>query len=209
MVLQSNRLENLRQLCVQWLRRYPLAALENDVMLVQSNGIAQWLRLALAADVNPDDPSESGCGIAAALNISLPGRFHWQAYRAVLGDLPETSPFDKELLTWRLLRLLPDLVRDPVFAPLQHFLADDHNGRKQFQLAQRLADLLDQYQIYRADWLNDWAREINRITRRGQHSELPADQRWQAALWRRLLADIPATLRNSGRAQVHEQFLAR
>jgi exodeoxyribonuclease V gamma subunit len=207
MVLQSNRLENLRQLCVQWINRYPLAPLENEVVLVQSNGIAQWLQLALAADVDDNNPLQSGCGIAAAIKISLPGRFHWQAYRAVMGELPETSPFDKDLLIWRLLRLLPDLINDPEFAPLQHYLASDYNGRKHFQLAQRLADLLDQYQIYRADWLNDWAQALDRITRNNQHEDLPADQRWQAALWRRLLADIPYELQNSGRAQVHDDFL--
>jgi len=207
MVLQSNRLENLRQLCVRWISLNPLSPLENEVVLVQSNGIAQWLRLALAADADTNNPLESGCGIAAAMQIMLPGRFHWQAYRAVLGDLPETSPFDKDLLTWRLLRLLPVLVQEKEFEPLHHFLANDYNGRKQFQLAQRLADLLDQYQIYRADWLNDWAREIDRITQHNQHTGLPDDQHWQAALWRRLLADIPESLQNSGRAQVHEQFL--
>jgi exodeoxyribonuclease V gamma subunit len=29
--------------------------------------------------------------------------------------------------------------------------------RKRFQLAERLADLFDQYQVYRADWLAAWA----------------------------------------------------
>ncbi len=207
MVLQSNRLENLRRVTVEWLRRYPLNPLENEVLLVQSNGISQWLKLALAADVDNADPMESGCGIAAAMEISLPGRFHWRAYRAVLGDLPETSPFDKPLLSWRLLRLLPSLLHDPEFAALKHFLNNDRGQRKQFQLAQRLADLLDQYQIYRADWLNDWANGVNRITRSKQSAGLPAEQSWQAALWRRLLEDIPAPLRHSGRAQVHQQFL--
>ena len=74
MVLQSNRLEHLRRVTVEWLGRNPLQPLENEILLVQSNGIAQWLKLALAADADADEP---GCGIAAALNISLPGRFHW------------------------------------------------------------------------------------------------------------------------------------
>lgn len=207
MVLQSNRLENLRRVTVEWLRRYPLNPLENEVLLVQSNGISQWLKLALAADVDTPDPMDAGCGIAAAIDISLPGRFHWAAYRAVLGDLPETSPFDKPLLSWRLLRLLPSLLNEPEFTALKHFLADDRGQRKQFQLAQRLADLLDQYQIYRADWLNDWATDINRITRHNKPAALPVEQCWQAALWRRLLQDIPEIARSSGRAQVHQQFL--
>lgn len=204
MVLQSNRLEQLRQLTVTWLGRNPLTPLENETLLVQSNGIAQWLKLALAADT---DAAEPGCGIAAAMNISLPGRFHWQAYRAVLGDLPETSPYDKTLLSWRLLRLLPTLLADPEFEALRHFLSDDSGQRKQFQLAQRLADLLDQYQIYRADWLQDWAQGVNRVTRHNQPAELPDEQSWQAELWRRLLRDIAPEVRNSGRAQVHQQFL--
>jgi exodeoxyribonuclease V gamma subunit len=29
--------------------------------------------------------------------------------------------------------------------------------RRRLQLAQRLADLFDQYQVYRSDWLQDWA----------------------------------------------------
>ncbi|MDO8910109.1 MAG: exodeoxyribonuclease V subunit gamma [Pseudohongiella sp.] len=207
MVLQSNRLENLRRVTVEWLRRYPLQPLENEILLVQSNGISQWLKLALAADINTPDPMDAGCGIAAAMDISLPGRFHWRAYRAVLGDLPETSPFDKPLLSWRLLRLLPSLLDDAEFAALKHFLADDKGQRKQFQLAQRLADLLDQYQIYRADWLNDWAAEINKLTRHNQRADLPEEQSWQAALWRRLLQDIPEEARSSGRAQIHQQFL--
>lgn len=204
MVLQSNRLEQLRQVTVTWLGRNPLTPLENETLLVQSNGFAQWLKLALAADTDAEEP---GCGIAAAMNISLPGRFHWQAYRAVLGDLPETSPYDKTLLSWRLLRLLPTLLAEPEFDALRHFLSEDNGQRKQFQLAQRLADLLDQYQIYRADWLQSWAQGINRITRHNQSSALPEEQSWQAELWRRLLHDIAPDVRNSGRAQVHQQFL--
>jgi len=207
MVLQSNRLENLRRVTVEWLRRYPLNPLENEILLVQSNGISQWLKLALAADVDNADPLDSGCGIAAAMDISLPGRFHWRAYRAVLGELPETSPFDKPLLSWRLLRLLPSLLHEPEFAAFRNFLNNDRGQRKQFQLAQRLADLLDQYQIYRADWLNDWANGVNRITRSNQPADVPPEQAWQAALWRRLLQDIPAQARRSGRAQVHQQFM--
>ena len=104
MIIHGNRLESLRELVVDWLRAHPLGPLENEVMLVQSNGIAQWLQMALAAD-----PEQGGCGVAAALDVQLPARFLWDAYRNVLGReaVPETSPLDKEPLTWRLMRLLP------------------------------------------------------------------------------------------------------
>ncbi|UEX79885.1 exodeoxyribonuclease V subunit gamma [Spiribacter halobius] len=207
MVIHGNRLEDLRALAVEWLRRHPLAPLENEIFLVQSNGIAQWLKLALARA--PEAP-EGGCGIAAAVDVQLPARFLWSAYRGVLGAdaVPAESPFAKEALTWRLMRLLPDLLHDPVFAPLQRFLSDDHDRRKRHQLALRLADLLDQYQVYRADWLSDWAegRDVLRDAR-GHEAALAADHAWQPALWRAVLADLPASARQRSRAAVHEAFL--
>ncbi|KAA0875294.1 exodeoxyribonuclease V subunit gamma [Nitrincola tapanii] len=202
MVLQGNRLESLRAVCVEWLQRYPLTPLENEVILVQSNGIAQWLKLALAEDVE-----QGGCGIAAAMDVCLPARYLWRAYRAVLGDLPNTSPYDKDLLTWRLLRLLPSLVTLPEFERLRRFLQQDPGQRKTYQLAQRLADLLDQYQIYRADWLNAWAQGRDEFTLDQAWQPLPANQRWQAELWRRLLEDLHPEQRETSRAHIHQRFL--
>ena len=43
MVLHSNRLETLTELVADWLERQPLAPLETETFLVQSNGMAQWL----------------------------------------------------------------------------------------------------------------------------------------------------------------------
>ena len=156
-VIHGNHLEELRALAVQWMRRYPLRPLENEVLLVQSNGIAQWLKLALAED--PEEDDMGGCGIAAAIDVQLPGSFMWQLYRMVLGrdEIPVKSLLDKAPLTWRLMRLLPQLIDQPHFEPLQRFLTYDTDLRKRYQLAERLADLFDQYQVYRADWLEDWA----------------------------------------------------
>ncbi|WP_198552345.1 exodeoxyribonuclease V subunit gamma, partial [Macromonas nakdongensis] len=209
MVVHGNHAEALRDLTVTWLRRYPLAPLENETLLVQSNGIAQWLKLSLA-----EPPERGGAGIAAALQFHLPSQFLWQAYRAVLGPerVPETSPFDKPRLVWRLMRLLPTLLDQAAYAPLQRFLADDADRRKRFQLAERLADLFDQYQVYRADWLHAWGQNQDvLLDARGDAVDLDSDQRWQPALWRALLRDVqtdPSAPR-PGRAAVHEAFLAQ
>ncbi|WP_375058279.1 exodeoxyribonuclease V subunit gamma [Zobellella sp. DQSA1] len=203
MVVHGNHLEALRELAVAWMRRYPLAPLENEVILVQSNGIAQWLKLALAEH-------RSG-GIAAAVQVELPARFLWQTYRAVLGShsIPLQSPLDKAPLTWRLMRLLPDLLADPVFAPLHRFLRDDADARKRYQLAERLADLFDQYQVYRADWLAAWAEGRDEIINMRQGA-VPLDEavRWQPALWRALLADVGRDELAGSRAGVHPRFVA-
>ena len=204
MVLQGNRLEDLRDLLALWLRREPLAPLENETVLVQSNGIAQWFKLALARPVG-----QGGLGIAAAVNVLLPGRFLWNAYRAVLGaDLPETSPFDRTRLVWRLMRLLPLQMQKAAFTTLRHYLDDDADLAKRHRLAERIADLYDQYQVYRADWLADWADRRNTWRDAGgERRALPETQAWQASLWRALLADVGGASAAQHRGELQVRFV--
>ncbi|KPA89081.1 DNA helicase/exodeoxyribonuclease V, gamma subunit [Pseudomonas asplenii] len=210
MVVQSNSPEELRSLVINVMRRYPLAPLENEIALVQSNGIAQWLKLALAEDAEEDD--SGGCGIAAAIDVQLPGTFLWQLYRMVLGrdEIPAKSLLDKAPLTWRLMRLLPELIDQPHFEPLQRFLTHDSDLRKRYQLAERLADLFDQYQVYRADWLEDWAAGRHQLRNvRGEIKPLNPANCWQAELWRALLLDVGTEGMAQSRAGVHQRFIER
>ena len=206
MVIHGNRQEDLRDLLAAWLQRTPLRPLENELMLVQSNGIAQWLKLALARPV-----PAGGLGISAAVDMQLPGRFLWTAYRAVLGEaaVPATSPFDKSRLVWRLLRLLPNHLGEAAFAPLRALLGDTGDWRRLYRLAMQVADLFDQYQVFRADWLEDWEHrnDVLRDSVRNRVKEVPPTQRWQPRLWRLLLDDVPAAQRGSHRAGVHRRFM--
>jgi exodeoxyribonuclease V gamma subunit len=200
LILHGNQMELLREAVFDWLRSHPLDPLEQETILVQSNGVAEWLKIALAEHL----------GVCAATQVALPARFLWQAYRGLLGreQVPPVSPFDKGPLTWRLMRLLPALLDDPVFAPLTHFLGDGDPERR-LQLAERLADLFDQYQVYRADWLADWEAGRDLLARPGGEAlPLPPDQCWQAQLWRAVHASLPAELRGTGRATIHERFVA-
>ncbi|QFY43534.1 exodeoxyribonuclease V subunit gamma [Candidatus Methylospira mobilis] len=203
-VIHSNRLEQLRDLVTYWLQTHPLAPLENEIVLVQSAGMGQWLKQELAAD--------SALGIAGAMEMQLPARFLWNLYRAVLGDaeIPDEQPLGEAVLLWRLYRLLPEWVQQSGCSSLQKFLHDDGDQRKRYQLAERLADLYDQYQVYRADWLTDWARGRDVLrSAEGIARDLPDDQRWQAQLWRNLQADAAMdSAAASSRADVHERFLA-
>ena len=199
LILHGNQLEQLRAAVFGFLRNHPLGPLESETILVQSNGVAEWLKIALANEL----------GVCAATRVALPARFLWEAYRGMLGreKVPTRSPYDKGPLTWRLMRLLPVLLADPVFQPLRHFLADGDPERR-LQLAERLADLFDQYQVYRADWLADWSagRDVLRGAR-GEALPLPPEQRWQAQLWRAVNDSLPPQERDSGRATVHDQFV--
>lgn len=209
-VIHGHRMEDLRALVVNLIREHPLPPLEDEIILVQSNGIAQWLKLALAADREPapDQPDqEPGCGIAAGLRLLMPYRFVWEMYRLVLGPnaVPLHSPLDKDRLLWRLYEDLPAFAEQPVAAPLRRFLAGEPASARRFQLAERIADLFDNYQVYRADWLADWAQGRDQLRLvRGETRPVPMEDLWQPALWREVLH---RTQVNAGRGAVHQQFL--
>ena len=208
--IHANHLEDLRRAVVFLCRQHPLPPLESETFLVQSNGIAQWLKLALAQKPS-DDGHDGGLGIAAGMDFLFPARFIWQAYRAVLpdGEVPEQSPFDKRRLVWRLYRLLPELVgEDEAFSPLARFLEGADPDLRTFQLAEKVADLFDQYQVFRADWLSAWeqGRDVL-ISARNEERPLPGDTRWQPLLWRRLVADVGPEAHTS-RSQIHTRFMA-
>ena len=198
-ILHGNQMELLRSAMFDWLRAHPLGPLEQETILVQSNGVAEWLKIALAEEL----------GVCAATRVALPARFLWEAYRGMLGRerVPTRAPFDKDPLTWRLMRLLPALVEDASYAPLKQFLGDGCPERR-LQLAERLADLYDQYQVYRADWLADWEAGRDQLRRPvGDPLPLGPDLKWQACLWREIHASLPLAQRVSGRASIHAQFL--
>ncbi|MGJ8524767.1 RecBCD enzyme subunit RecC [Halomonadaceae bacterium LMG 33818] len=200
-VVHANHIEDLRDLALGLMARYPLAPLEKETFLVQSSGMGQWLQLAIAEQQ----------GIAASLEFTLPAAFVWQAFRSVLGDsVPVESPFDRRALAWRLMAILPDVLDEPAYVPLRDYLYRevDQDGEPSayhcFQLADRLAALYDQYLVYRPDWIDAWGEG-----REPEDLKLTADQQWQPRLWREILARTAPEQRHLHRAYLQREFLDR
>lgn len=198
-VLQGNRTEWLADAVIDFLKDHPLGPLEPESVLVQSNGVAEWFKMALAERV----------GACAAVQVELPARFLWRSYRQVLGaeQVPPRSAVDKSALVWRFLQLLPQLRAEPGYEPVAGFLQGSEPERV-WQLAERLADLFDQYQVYRADWLADWAQGHDQLRGASAAVALAPDQRWEAQLWRAVLAGLDAGAREAIRPHIHERALA-
>lgn len=199
LAFHSNRSEALAEVVIGWLRRHPLGPLEEEVILVQSNGMAEWVKMEMARIA----------GVCAATRVELPSRFLWRTYRQVLGSeaVPGESPLDKIPMVWRLMHLLPTHLGQPRFAPVAGFLTGNEPDRM-LQLAYQLADLFDQYQNYRADWLQAWARgDDHLILAHGAHAEIPAEQRWQPELWRALLQTLDDRQRQSIRPQLQQRVI--
>lgn len=199
LAFHSNRCEDLSEVVINWIRRHPLSPLEEEIVLVQSNGMAEWVKMELA---------RIG-GVCASTRVELPSRFLWRTYRQVLGRhaVPSDSPLDKVPMIWRLMHLLPGLLAEPRFAPVAGFLKGDEPDRI-LQLASKLADLFDQYQNYRADWLQEWALgKDHLILANGSKTELPQEQRWQPLLWQALLQTLDDGQRQSIRPQLQQRVV--
>lgn len=191
-IYHSNQLDILKELIATLIEREPLSnPFTGEVVLVQSHGMAQWLQMQLAQRF----------GIAANIDFPLPASFIWQMFTCVLADIPQESAFSKEAMTWKLMVLLPSMLSSAEFAVLNGYLADDADRRKHYQLASRIADLFDQYLVYRPDWLDLWNQ--------GQLvAELDSAQLWQAPLWR-ALTTYTESLDQPGwhRANLYQRFI--
>jgi exodeoxyribonuclease V gamma subunit len=198
----SNQLDLLKELLVNRIRQAPLAhPFEREQILVQSPGMAQWLKLELA----------KAFGIAANIDFPLPASFIWEMFTQVLADVPRQSPYNKGAMSWQLMTILPALLERPAFAPLAAYLGSDETKPEAepeqvrlWQLCQQIADLFDQYLVYRPDWIARWEQG------EGLSQELAgvSGQEWQPELWRELVARTLA-LSPSGyhRANLYEEFI--
>lgn len=176
---QSNRLERLADALAEVLRMPMTPALLPETIAVQSNGMARWLRMRLADRL----------GVAANLHFPLPASLIWQLFGRVLPNVPEHSPYDREVLVWRLMGMLPTLLDMEPFAPLRAYLGNRDDDFRRYQLASRIADLYDQYLVYRPDWILDWERG--------------GGDTWHAPLWRELVRSIGG----GHRIQIQERFV--
>ncbi|VEB88447.1 exonuclease V subunit gamma [Citrobacter koseri] len=191
-VYHSNRLDVLEALMEFIVERDRLDdPFEPEIVLVQSTGMAQWLQMTLSQKF----------GIAANIDFPLPASFIWDMFVRVLPDIPKESAFSKQNMSWKLMTLLPQLLECEDFTLLRHYLTDDADKRKLFQLSSRAADLFDQYLVYRPDWLTQWEA--------GQMVDgLGEAQIWQAPLWKALV-EYTAELGQPRwhRANVYQRFI--
>ncbi|MFO0390320.1 MAG: exodeoxyribonuclease V subunit gamma [Planctomycetota bacterium] len=165
----STRLDDLLELLAAITGKEPLSPLQEETIVVPTQGIARWVRQRLAHKR----------GIAASLRLPFLGGF---LRRLADGDSAAPDPLAKDELTLRLWRLVraPGAARD--YGPAFAYCRDDADGRLRLQLCERLARVFDDYQVYRPDLLARWTAGDDAADA-GEHAP------WQGRLWRALLAD--------------------
>jgi exodeoxyribonuclease V gamma subunit len=174
-VHQHPDLSTLVNLLADHLRRRPegFSALETQPLIVQTPGMARWVALECAR-LN---------GSFVRVEALKPVQFIMRLGFLVLGQREERTLFEKDVLPWALYRLLRRDIeaRVPAVAELARYVAESEEEAsvRLFALATTLADLFDQYLLYRPEWLESW--EHDKLLGSGRPEEV-----WQAHLWRQL-----------------------
>lgn len=137
-------------------------------VITQTEGMNSWLKTALAKEL----------GIASNIRFCKPNdivsRVHqWCTY-------PARPALDSETTRWYLYTLLGSQAFREAHPDIQAYFGS--NDIKRIALADQLADLFDQYQVYRYEHIKTW----NKVG-----AEIPAGD-WQAWLWQQMKAKVAA-----------------
>ncbi|WP_343817452.1 exodeoxyribonuclease V subunit gamma [Colwellia asteriadis] len=205
----ANKMENLLLLLNKISEISPLGVFNQDVIVVQNAGMQHWLNLALANER----------GISMNIRYALPAQFLWKLMRSLASEekVPDQSPYSREVLAWRIYHLLglETVIKDDDFMPAtRYWLADvDHIAEQQnvdkqaalkrYQLARQMADLYEQYLIFRPQWLSAWqqgdfsptspfALALNNENQSSEQQHNPLQEhKWQGRLWQLLTQELP------------------
>lgn len=127
-------------------------------------------------------------GVCANVEFTFLAQWLWQQIGRVLQGVQAESPFSPEVMAWRVYAAFGDDDFVAAHPRLAAYLAEADPVMR-LDLARRSAGLLEQYITYRADWLARWEA--------GEPADLGAvddsaraDEAWQAALWRRIVAEL-------------------
>ncbi len=146
---------------------------EPEIVAVQTQGTAAWLRQALAVHN----------GIAANLSTPfLQNCIEDLAAPLYPGFREATGRLSCEALPWRICSWLADH-RNFAEAPAR-YLKDDPDGLKLYQFSKRMAVLFDQYRIRMPELVEAW-RAGETLTRHPEH------ELWQAELYRAAVGNSP------------------
>jgi exodeoxyribonuclease V gamma subunit len=164
----SNRLEKLADQLATDLANSPLDPMALRTVAVSSSESGRWLSMRLA----------DRQGIAMGVRYPFLRRVIDELATGSLGGTRRCSPqFSREAMGWWLFDRLPTFMELETFSVVRGYLRDGSSLRR-FELARRLADLFDQYQIYRPQMLRLWDSSRK-------------EGGWQGALWRALREEFP------------------
>ena len=177
-IYSSSRTEELAQILAEGLVESKTAWNEKEVVLVQGKGMERWLSLQLA-EMN---------GISGHIDFAFPKSFVTRLLKTS-GCLKDGASVDRDTMAWQILDLLPELEERESFSLIKNYVVDKGNtSLRRYQLAMKLADIFDNYFLFRPEMIHYWSQGSPRNM---QHPDKKVWDKfpWQAELWQALFKD--------------------
>lgn len=170
-VHHSNRYETLASRLLGQLGGTREDVFARDQVVVPSAAVQRHLTLAMA----------DAHGICANVEFVYLAHWLWQQVARVVEGVAAESPFDPAALGWRVYSAFGDAAFVAAHPRLSAYLnSAGTDDVMRYELAVKVAGLLEQYVTYRPDWLAKWQGG----------GAAAADEAWQAALWRRIAGEL-------------------
>ncbi len=137
-------------------------------IVTQTRGMNSWLKYRMAEKL----------GVAANLSFLTPEDIVYEVYKIMGGNYK--NKISRRDVDWLIFSILSeDEFKERFPERAGYFYTDDGKDvMKQWELAAKMADLFDQYQIYRSETIEEWNRE--------EVSEIEVKYQWQAYLWKKM-----------------------
>ena len=182
----SNKIENLSLQFAQHIKGYS-NCFASELVIMQTSGMERWLALE-AAKYNR---------IFTNFNFIKPNSFINQLYQ--LAGIESDSLYNTENLKWIIYRFLEDDEFKKQFEQVALYYQTD--DIKRLQLSVKIADLFDQYLLYRQDYIEAWNKgNLAKVTKqkdetnqqyRNKQERLDKHQKWQFWLWNKIKEELP------------------
>jgi exodeoxyribonuclease V gamma subunit len=187
-IYTSNRLENLCQTLAENLRKPEHGVFWKDIIITQTAGMNAWLKTEIA----------ERNGVFANFEFQNQDGFFAGVYKLLFG---ERLTNNVDAIKYKIFGFLSSEAFIREFGKVAGYY--ENNDLRRFQLATRIADLFDQYQLYRPEMIENWEK--------GLFSTENSAEKWQCWLW--LMLDVESRsgikLKVVDQLEVQKDLIAR
>ena len=170
----SSQMEILSEKLAENLNRQPGSIFSKTMIITQGGGMNHWLTGKITENN----------GIFAHYGFQNQDGFMGQVYELLTGEKLRSN---RDAIKFGVYRLLDSNQFKDQFKDVAGYYED--NPLRRVQLSEKIADLFDQYQLYRTEMIQKWEN--------GQKdTDKPDSENWQMWLWQKLAIPSKAKIRD-------------
>jgi exodeoxyribonuclease V gamma subunit len=147
-----------------------------EYLVIQTPGMKKYLALECARRNS----------IFTQVSALMPKQFIMELGYILLGIQEKRSVFEQDILPWAIYRLIKEGIEAdvPELGELKTYVGEKNSEMRLFSLAQKTANIFDQYMLYRPQWLAAWESGKPLFIK---DAALAVNEKWQMFIWNKLI----------------------